>query len=76
MVTPLKDDPLLSFNEPNRGHVDRVLRYKQGPAQKTMYRAELDKQTAEQTIKKVEQEKNLKEFEPMGPVSVPPWDHM
>lgn len=70
VVTPLKEDPYISFNEANRSHVDKVLRYKQGSAEKTMYRAELDKLTAEQTIKKVSEQKNLREFEPMGPVSL------
>lgn len=70
VVTPFKDDPSLSFHEPNRGHVDKILRYKQGSAEKTMYRFELDKLSAEQTIKRVAEEKNHKEFEIMGPVSV------
>ncbi|XP_058444832.1 uncharacterized protein LOC131426254 isoform X3 [Malaya genurostris] len=47
IVTGLKDDPIISFNDANRYHVDNGLRYKTTPAQKQTYRAELDRIVAE-----------------------------
>ncbi|XP_035781159.1 uncharacterized protein LOC118460708 isoform X3 [Anopheles albimanus] len=47
IVTGLTDDPLISFNDANRYHVDNELRYKTSPAQKQHYRAELDRIVAE-----------------------------
>uniref|UniRef100_A0A182PE99 Uncharacterized protein n=1 Tax=Anopheles epiroticus TaxID=199890 RepID=A0A182PE99_9DIPT len=47
IVTGLTDDPIISFNDANRYHVDNELRYKTSPAQKQTYRAELDRIVAE-----------------------------
>ncbi|XP_058063415.1 translation initiation factor IF-2 [Anopheles bellator] len=47
IVTGLTDDPLISFNDANRYHVDNELRYKTSPAQQQHYRAELDRIVAE-----------------------------
>uniref|UniRef100_A0A182KBE0 Uncharacterized protein n=1 Tax=Anopheles christyi TaxID=43041 RepID=A0A182KBE0_9DIPT len=47
IVTGLTDDPIISFNDANRYHVDNELRYKTTPAQKQTYRAELDRIVAE-----------------------------
>ncbi|ETN64506.1 hypothetical protein AND_003751 [Anopheles darlingi] len=47
IVTGLTDDPLISFNDANRYHVDNELRYKTSPAQKQHYKAELDRIVAE-----------------------------
>ncbi|XP_021694889.1 uncharacterized protein LOC5574207 isoform X2 [Aedes aegypti] len=47
IVTGLTDDPIISFNDANRYHVDNDLRYKTSPAQKQSYKAELDRIVAE-----------------------------
>ncbi|XP_053681785.1 uncharacterized protein LOC128732539 [Sabethes cyaneus] len=47
IVTGLTDDPIISFNDANRYHVDNDLRYKTTQAQKQSYRAELDKIVAD-----------------------------
>ncbi|XP_062551745.1 uncharacterized protein LOC134216986 isoform X4 [Armigeres subalbatus] len=47
IVTGLTDDPIISFNDANRYHVDNELRYKTSPAQKQSYKAELDRIVAE-----------------------------
>ncbi|XP_053678719.1 uncharacterized protein LOC128729093 [Anopheles nili] len=47
ILTGLTDDPIISFNDANRYHVDNELRYKTSPAQKQTYRAELDRIVAE-----------------------------
>ncbi|XP_055617031.1 uncharacterized protein LOC129762616 isoform X3 [Toxorhynchites rutilus septentrionalis] len=43
IVTGLTDDPIISFNDANRYHVDNELRYRTTPAQKQTYKAELDR---------------------------------
>lgn len=47
IVTGLTDDPIISFNDANRYHVDNDLRYKTTTAQKQTYKAELDRIVAE-----------------------------
>ncbi|XP_055605057.1 uncharacterized protein LOC129753273 isoform X2 [Uranotaenia lowii] len=47
IVTGFTDDPIISFNDANRYHVDNELRYKTSAAQKQSYRAELDRIVAE-----------------------------
>ncbi|KAL1404158.1 hypothetical protein pipiens_005446 [Culex pipiens pipiens] len=47
IVTGFTDDPIISFNDANRYHVDNELRYKTTPAQKQTYKAELDRIVAE-----------------------------
>ncbi|XP_058816387.1 uncharacterized protein LOC131679664 isoform X2 [Topomyia yanbarensis] len=47
IVAGLTDDPIISFNDANRYHVDIDLRYKTTPAQKQIYRAELDRIVAD-----------------------------
>ncbi|XP_058127627.1 uncharacterized protein LOC131291290 [Anopheles ziemanni] len=47
IVTGLTDDPIISFNDANRYHVDNELRYRTSPAQQQHYRAELDRIVAE-----------------------------
>lgn len=69
MVTPLKDDPMLSFNDPNRDHVDSVLRYKKTHLEQNQYKQDLDRISAEQAFKKLEERQHLREFEPKTPVS-------
>lgn len=69
VVTQFKDDPILSFHEPNRDHVDLALRYKKGPIEQTEYRHELDRLTAEQLAKRLEEKRGLREFEASRPVT-------
>lgn len=69
-MTQLKDDPLLSFNDSNRDHVDLALRYKKGPIEQTEYRHELDRLTAQQLAKRLEEKRGLREFEANRPVSI------
>ncbi|XP_055537476.1 uncharacterized protein LOC129725530 isoform X2 [Wyeomyia smithii] len=47
IVTGLTDDPIISFNDANRYHVDNDLRYRTTPAQKQSYRAALDRIVAD-----------------------------
>lgn len=67
-MTQYKDDPILSFHEPNRDHVDLALRYKKGPIEQTEYRHELDRLTAQQLAKRLEEKRGLREFESKYPV--------
>lgn len=67
-MTQYKDDPLLSFHDPNRDHVDLALRYRKGPIEQTEYRHELDRLTAEQLAKRLEEKRGLREFEASRPV--------
>ena len=47
MLTSFRDDPLISFSEPLRKHVDIELRYKSTPVKKRNYKLQLDKICAE-----------------------------
>lgn len=47
LITSYHDDPILSFNDPNRYHVDNDLRYKRTKEQQDTYRKELDQIVAE-----------------------------
>lgn len=70
IVTPLKEDPMLSFHEPNRDHVDLSLRYKKDPLEQTAYRHELDRITAEQMHKRLEEKRGLRDFQTNRPVRI------
>ena len=52
ILTTLKDDPIISFNDPNRYHVDNDLRYRTTAEEKQNYRNDLDKIASEQKQRK------------------------
>uniref|UniRef100_A0A336MJU4 CSON000854 protein n=1 Tax=Culicoides sonorensis TaxID=179676 RepID=A0A336MJU4_CULSO len=68
IVTQYKDDPLISFNEPTRDHVDIALRYKKGPIEQAEYRHELDRLSTQQLAKRLEERRGLREFESNRPM--------
>lgn len=68
IITPIKDDPIISFNQANRDHVDSVLRYKTSPMEQNRYKMDLDQLTAEQTFKRLEERQNLLEFDQKIPI--------
>lgn len=47
LLTVFRDDPIISFSDPTRRHVDINLRYRSTPRKKFNYRMQLDKIVAE-----------------------------
>lgn len=47
ILTGICDDPAISFNDPNRYHVDIDLRYKSSPKSKMEYKMQLGKDDTE-----------------------------
>lgn len=47
VVTTLKEDPLISYNDANRRHVDIALRYRTTRQNKMNYKMQLDQLVAE-----------------------------
>lgn len=49
IVTYFRDDPIISFNEANRNHVNNELRYKTSASSKMQYKLQLGKQNYNET---------------------------
>lgn len=58
LLVPLHEDPNVMFKDSTRNYVDKDLRYRRTPSEKTAYRQELDKI--------VEEKKRLKFNEKFG----------
>lgn len=52
LLVPLRDDPSIAFNDNNRSFVEKDLRYRMSPIQKTKYRQELDMMVQEKNHRK------------------------
>jgi len=52
LLLPLRDDPILAFNDTNRSFVEKNLRYRMSPVEKTKYRQDLDLMVQEKNHRK------------------------
>lgn len=52
LLVPLRDDPSIAFNDSNRSFVEKDLRYRMSPIDKTRYRQDLDMMVQEKNHRK------------------------